>query len=129
MKALVTGGMGGIGRATVDALPDSGREVVATAATQSELASLPQAGGLSSMRLDVTDATSVRSCATGLDRLDVLINCAGILCRSILCIPKSANPANPPNRAAWASVPFTIRCPPAQSVRAIRTGWRMRPAS
>jgi NAD(P)-dependent dehydrogenase (short-subunit alcohol dehydrogenase family) len=81
MKALVTGGTGGIGRGTVQALLDGGWQVVATGATPAECAALPPGPGLTTTVLDVTDPDSVAACVAGLDRLDGLVNAAGILRR------------------------------------------------
>jgi NAD(P)-dependent dehydrogenase (short-subunit alcohol dehydrogenase family) len=81
MKALVTGGTGGIGRGTVAALLAAGWEVVATGATHAELAALPPAPTLRTMVLDVTDAASIARCVEALDGLDALVNAAGILRR------------------------------------------------
>jgi NAD(P)-dependent dehydrogenase (short-subunit alcohol dehydrogenase family) len=81
MKALVTGASGGIGRATVDALLGAGWDVVATAQTEAELAAIPEALGLVKVPLDVTQDASVNACIADLDRLDAVVNCAGILRR------------------------------------------------
>lgn len=80
-KALVTGGTGGIGRGTVETLLAMGWEVVATGATEAEVAEIPPAPGLTTAVLDVTDPGEVDSCMAGLDRLDALVNAAGILRR------------------------------------------------
>jgi NAD(P)-dependent dehydrogenase (short-subunit alcohol dehydrogenase family) len=81
MKALVTGGTGGIGRGTVAALLANGWEVVATGATQAELDTMPPAPALRTVVLDVTDPDSVTRCCEGLNHLDALVNAAGILRR------------------------------------------------
>jgi NAD(P)-dependent dehydrogenase (short-subunit alcohol dehydrogenase family) len=81
MKALVTGGSGGIGRGTVEVLLAEGWDVVATAATERELASLPSSTKLTPIILDVTQDASVRNCVDQLGSLDALVNCAGILRR------------------------------------------------
>ncbi len=80
-KALVTGGTGGIGRGTVQALLALGWEVLATGATEAEVAEMSPAPGLTTAVLDVTDPEQVDSCVAGLERLDALINAAGILRR------------------------------------------------
>lgn len=80
-KALVTGGTGGIGRGTVEALLAEGWEVLATGATSVEVESMPCAPGLVTAVLDVTDPGQVAACVARLDRLDALVNAAGILRR------------------------------------------------
>lgn len=80
-KALVTGGTGGIGRGTVEALLAAGWEVLATGATDAEVAAMPPAPGLTTATLDVTDPAQIAALTTGLDRLDALVNAAGILRR------------------------------------------------
>lgn len=77
----MTGGTGGIGRGTAEALLAAGWEVVATGATAEEVAALPPTPGLRTAVLDVTDPASVAACVAGLDRLDALVNAAGILRR------------------------------------------------
>lgn len=75
--AVVTGGTGGIGRAVSAALLAEGCRVVATGAVPAEL----EATGLddADLRLlDVTDDNAVTTLFAGLDRLDVLVNLAGI---------------------------------------------------
>ncbi len=80
-KALVTGGTGGIGRGTVEALLAAGWKVLATGATEAEVAAMPPAPGLSTAVLDVTDEAQVASFMVKFDRLDALVNAAGILRR------------------------------------------------
>ena len=80
-KALVTGGTGGIGRGTVEALLAAGWKVLATGATEAEVAAMPPAPGLSTAVLDVTDEAQVASFMDKFDRLDALVNAAGILRR------------------------------------------------
>lgn len=81
MKALVTGAGGGIGLATVKALNDAGWQVIATAPTQAELDVIPDALEASKRVLDVTQHSSVFECVSTMDRLDAVVNCAGILRR------------------------------------------------
>ncbi|MCG7208868.1 SDR family NAD(P)-dependent oxidoreductase [Streptomyces arenae] len=77
LKALVTGGASGIGRATADLLAERGAQVAVLDLDPSAVAK-PLLG----FRADVTDDTSVRaavtSAAEALGGLDVLVNNAGI---------------------------------------------------
>lgn len=79
--ALVTGGTRGIGRGVVEALLARGWRVTATGATEAEVAAAPGAQGLRNTVLDVRDSASVDALVGGIDGLDALVNCAGILRR------------------------------------------------
>jgi NAD(P)-dependent dehydrogenase (short-subunit alcohol dehydrogenase family) len=79
--ALVTGGTRGIGEGIVRALLSAGYTVTATGFTDEEIAAAPPREGLSTCRLDVTDAASVEACMESLDSLDALVNCAGMILR------------------------------------------------
>lgn len=79
--ALVTGGTRGIGRGVVDVLLAEGWRVTATGATRQEVDAAAAADGLENAVLDVTDAASVDALLGRLERLDALVNCAGILRR------------------------------------------------
>lgn len=59
----------------------AGWRVVATGAGEDEVAAAAPADGLENRVLDVTDDGQVRALVGGLDRLDALVNCAGILRR------------------------------------------------
>lgn len=80
-RALVTGGTSGIGRGVAETLLAQGWEVIATGLTEAECAAFPPAPGLTVRPLDVTSDASVHACVAGLERLDALVNCAGILMR------------------------------------------------
>jgi NAD(P)-dependent dehydrogenase (short-subunit alcohol dehydrogenase family) len=71
--AVVTGGTRGIGRAIGERLVADGFSVLAAARTA---AALPP--GVSYVPLDVTDSAAVRAFFAGLERLDVLVNNAGL---------------------------------------------------
>ena len=81
LQALVVGGTGGIGRATCARLVDGGGRVIATGADDGEVAGYAAeaaAIGVETAALDVRDRTAVRAFVSGLDRLDVLVNLAGV---------------------------------------------------
>jgi NAD(P)-dependent dehydrogenase (short-subunit alcohol dehydrogenase family) len=70
-RAVVTGGTRGIGRATADRLRDEGWEVLVLARHKAETPHRFAA-------CDVADADAVRAVFARLDRVDALVNCAGI---------------------------------------------------
>ncbi len=78
---VVTGGTGGIGGAVAGILNASGWSVIAASVSQAELDSFDGADGISLQLLDVTSDDSVDALFNGLDSLDGLVNCAGILQR------------------------------------------------
>jgi NAD(P)-dependent dehydrogenase (short-subunit alcohol dehydrogenase family) len=80
--ALVTGAAGGIGRAVVRALLDEGAGVVALDCSRTGLAALQgevgAVGGRYTARVgDVTRAGDVAEAVAWVDRLDLLVTCAG----------------------------------------------------
>jgi NAD(P)-dependent dehydrogenase (short-subunit alcohol dehydrogenase family) len=82
-RALVTGAGRGIGRATALALAAAGADLVLVSRTAGELeevaGAIRSAGGRAQpLVLDVTQSDAVRDALAGLDRLDVLVNNAGI---------------------------------------------------
>ncbi|MGV9797610.1 SDR family oxidoreductase [Mycobacterium sp. NPDC003449] len=77
--AVVTGGGSGIGRAAGVALARAGHRVVFCGRTAATLAeSVEAAGSGAAVELDVTDESAVDAFFTGLGRLDVLVNSAGV---------------------------------------------------
>jgi NAD(P)-dependent dehydrogenase (short-subunit alcohol dehydrogenase family) len=83
---LVTGATSGIGLGCAHALRDLGARVVATAATATERArAADDAGnaGIAFSVLDVRDAAAIDDLMRSLDRLDVLINAAGVIRRDL----------------------------------------------
>lgn len=80
--AVVTGGTRGIGAGVVQSLADAGWSVIAASASQTEIDAFAPSGNVQTRLLDVTDAASVLSLFDGLDRLDGLVNCAGIIRRN-----------------------------------------------
>lgn len=80
-EALVVGGTRGIGAGIVTVLAERGWRVTATGVTEKEVAEFDTPQDVQTTTLDVTDATSVDAVFEGIDRLDGLVNCAGILAR------------------------------------------------
>jgi NAD(P)-dependent dehydrogenase (short-subunit alcohol dehydrogenase family) len=79
---LVTGGTGGIGRAIAEAFAAEGAEVAITGLTDAEVESArDEDGGLTPHRLDVADQEAVERLVAGFERLDVLVNAAGMILR------------------------------------------------
>lgn len=81
VRALVTGGSRGLGRAVAAALVVEGADVAATATSPSGLDALPDR--VHGVPLDLDDSASVDACAAAvlatLGGLDVLVNNAGVL--------------------------------------------------
>ncbi len=75
---LVTGGADGIGRATAALFASRGYRVIIADLQGAEDAALALGPGHSGHRLDVTDEPAVCALASGLERIDVLVNNAGI---------------------------------------------------
>lgn len=80
--ALVTGAARGIGRAVALAFVAEGCHVLAADVDEQNLASLAgEVSGGGGLRLDVRDTAAVHDAVSGLERLDVLVNCAGVILR------------------------------------------------
>lgn len=79
--ALVTGGTRGIGYGVVEVLLAAGWSVTATGVSEQEVAACRPHDRLAARPLDVTDQAAVDALVGSLDRLDGLVNCAGILLR------------------------------------------------
>ena len=83
-EVLVVGGTSGIGAGIAAGFRAAGASVTVTGATAADVEG---AGADASLRgcaveqLDVRDDTAVRACIAALPRLDVLVNCAGIIRR------------------------------------------------
>lgn len=83
-RAVVTGGLGGIGNAISQALRDAGAEVIATGYDQAEVdrsAGEPTVAGMTLVPLDVGDDAAIRALAADTGEIDFLINCAGTTAR------------------------------------------------
>ncbi len=77
--ALITGGTGGIGAGIAEALVSKGWRVTVTGATEAEVVAYAAPENVTAVVMDVTDQVSVHSVFASFDRLDGLVNCAGIL--------------------------------------------------
>jgi NAD(P)-dependent dehydrogenase (short-subunit alcohol dehydrogenase family) len=83
---LITGGTGGIGLACAKAFRDLGANVTATGATEAErMRAVDEESntGISFEVLDVRDSSAIDHLLTRLDRLDVLVNAAGVIRRDL----------------------------------------------
>jgi NAD(P)-dependent dehydrogenase (short-subunit alcohol dehydrogenase family) len=78
--ALVTGATTGIGAGIASALAHLGAEVVAVGLGADRFQA-PADLKMRAHELDVCDETGVRSLIDGLDRLDIVVNCAGVIRR------------------------------------------------
>jgi NAD(P)-dependent dehydrogenase (short-subunit alcohol dehydrogenase family) len=79
LHALVVGGTTGIGHAVSTAFAAAGVAVTATGISETEINSAPFEAGLEPKRaiLNVTDQASIDAVAAALERLDIVVNCAG----------------------------------------------------
>ncbi len=80
-QALITGGARGIGFGIAEAMLQAGYGVTVTGLTAEEAATTPRRNNLKAAALDVTSDAQVAACLGGLERLDALVNCAGIILR------------------------------------------------
>ena len=80
-QALITGGARGIGFGIAEAMLLGGYGVTVTGLTAEEAAAAPKRDNLRAVVLDVTSDAQVAACIGGLERLDALVNCAGIILR------------------------------------------------
>ncbi|MGJ8584138.1 MAG: SDR family NAD(P)-dependent oxidoreductase [Marinosulfonomonas sp.] len=80
-NAIVTGGTRGIGAGAVRALVEDGWSVIAASSSQAERDAWEPQENVSLRHVDVTENASVKALFSGCDRLDALVNCAGILRR------------------------------------------------
>jgi NAD(P)-dependent dehydrogenase (short-subunit alcohol dehydrogenase family) len=78
--AIVTGGTSGIGAAIASGLGRLSARVIAAGLGPAECDPLPGAD-VTQRELDVTDETAVQDLVVGLDQLDILVNCAGVIRR------------------------------------------------
>ena len=83
---FITGATSGIGEAIAQAFVRDGAQVIATGATQQEVqkaSALANNKGIDFRVLDVRDDAAVQSMVKGIGELDVVVNCAGVIQRSI----------------------------------------------
>lgn len=76
-SVIVTGAGKGIGRATALELARQGASVTAMARTQSDLDSLAEEIGCSTLKVDLADNVAARAAMTQAGPCDFLVNCAG----------------------------------------------------
>lgn len=81
--ALVCGGTGGIGAAIGSAMAGLGAELTVSGATAAEADAARHSAGFSgdAIALDVRDGDAVGECLRRFSRLDILVNCAGVIRR------------------------------------------------
>jgi NAD(P)-dependent dehydrogenase (short-subunit alcohol dehydrogenase family) len=81
-RALVTGGTGGLGGAIARGLADLGCHVTCTGSTEAEVAHFDAGDrSVTAVPLDITRDESIQRLMSEFDRLDILVNAAGIILR------------------------------------------------
>ncbi len=80
-QALITGGARGIGFGIAEAMLKAGYGVTVTGLSDEEVAAVLVRENLKAAALDVTSETDAAACIAQFSRLDVLVNCAGIILR------------------------------------------------
>ena len=83
---FITGATSGIGEAIAQAFVRDGAQVIATGATEQEVqnaSALSNNKGIDFRVLDVRDDAAVQSMVKGIGELDVVVNCAGVIQRSL----------------------------------------------
>jgi NAD(P)-dependent dehydrogenase (short-subunit alcohol dehydrogenase family) len=81
-SVLISGGSSGIGLGLAHGFAAAGANVLATGATDAEVDNAAAGNpDISFTRLDVRDNAAVKALVADLSRLDVLVNCAGIIRR------------------------------------------------
>lgn len=83
---FITGATSGIGEAIAQAFVRDGAQVIATGATEQEVqkaSSLANNKGIDFRVLDVRDDAAVQTMVKGIGELDVVVNCAGVIQRSL----------------------------------------------
>ena len=83
---FITGASSGIGEAIAQAFQFDGAQVIATGASEQEVqraTSMAENNGIDFRVLDVRDDAAVQSMVKGIGALDVVVNCAGVIQRSL----------------------------------------------
>ena len=83
---FITGATSGIGEAIAQAFVRDGAQVIATGAKEQEVqkaSALANNKGIDFRVLDVRDDAAVQSMVKGIGELDVVVNCAGVIQRSL----------------------------------------------
>ncbi len=83
---FITGATSGIGEGIAQAFVRDGAQVIATGATQQEVqkaSALANNNGIDFRVLDVRDDAAVQTMVKGIGELDVVVNCAGVIQRSL----------------------------------------------
>lgn len=78
---VVTGGTSGIGAGVAGVLHEAGYHVIAATVSETEISAFSGSEEIELRVLDVTDNDAVKRLFSGLNGLDGLVNCAGILRR------------------------------------------------
>lgn len=79
-QVLISGGTSGIGRAIAEAFQRSGAQVTVTGLQSAEVEAF-SSPGINAVQLDVQHADAITQLAGQLPRLDILVNCAGMILR------------------------------------------------
>lgn len=79
---VVVGGTSGIGHGIATAFAEADAKVIATGATDVEVANARPANGIAFSPLDVQDTDAIARLASGLGSVAALVNCAGINLRA-----------------------------------------------
>ncbi|MBO6781793.1 MAG: SDR family oxidoreductase [Alphaproteobacteria bacterium] len=82
LRALVTGGSSGIGSGIVEGLSAHGVSVDFTGLTAEEIANADAPDTATGHVLDLGDHDAIDALAASFDRLDILVNCAGMIARN-----------------------------------------------
>jgi len=83
---FISGATSGIGEAIARAFQRDGAQVIATGASEQEVqraTSMAENNGIDFRVLDVRDDAAVQSMVKGIGALDVVVNCAGVIQRSL----------------------------------------------
>lgn len=96
-RVVVTDGTRGLGLGVARAFAGSGAQVVVTGPRSRSTAADTDLAGIEQRRLDLTDADALAAFAASFDRLDVLVNAAGLL------LPTAAREQSDRVRSAVAS--------------------------